>query len=139
MQVVNVNNLHLQLFLFFFIHPQSIIVKLYCNITSISCINVAQMMVATDKLSILRINWAGNEERDYSLDLRRIPFSINQQVRCGKVCIIAIIMMIHMSHFYCSRPDCWTRCLCCVYGLLATLSWLFYCSEGWSCCIFNIQ
>ncbi|KAL7028647.1 hypothetical protein ACKWTF_005937 [Chironomus riparius] len=58
----------------------SIIVKLYCNITSISCVNVAQMMVATDKLSILRINWEGAEERDYSLDLRRIPFSINQQV-----------------------------------------------------------
>jgi hypothetical protein len=38
------------------------------------------MMVATDKLSILRINWNGNEERDYSLDLKRIPFSINQQV-----------------------------------------------------------
>lgn len=42
------------------------------------------MMVATDKLSILRINWEGNEERDYSLDLRRIPFSINQQVHYGK-------------------------------------------------------
>jgi hypothetical protein len=67
--------------------PQSIIVKLYCHITSISCINVAQMMVATDKLSILRINWEGNEERDYSLDLRRIPFSINQQVHYGKILI----------------------------------------------------
>lgn len=42
------------------------------------------MMVATDKLSILRINWEGVEERDYSLDLRRIPFSINQQVHYGK-------------------------------------------------------
>lgn len=38
------------------------------------------MMVATDKLNILRINWNGYEERDYSLDLKRIPFSINQQV-----------------------------------------------------------
>lgn len=63
---------------------QSIIVKLYCNIKSISCVNVAQMMVATDKLSVLRINWEGFEERDYSLDLRRIPFSINQQVHYGK-------------------------------------------------------
>lgn len=42
-------------------------------------------MVATDKLSILRINWEGAEERDYSLDLRRIPFSINQQVHYGKL------------------------------------------------------
>jgi RAB6A-GEF complex partner protein 1 len=55
-------------------------VKLYCQITAISCINIDQMMVATDKLSVLRINWNGFEERDYSLDLRRIPFSINQQV-----------------------------------------------------------
>lgn len=42
------------------------------------------MMVATDKLSVLRINWEGLEERDYSLDLRRIPFSINQQVHYGE-------------------------------------------------------
>lgn len=41
------------------------------------------MMVATNKLNVLRINWEGQEERDYSLDLRRIPFSINQQVRYG--------------------------------------------------------
>jgi RAB6A-GEF complex partner protein 1 len=47
-------------------------------------VNVAQMMVATDKLSVLRINWEGLEERDYSLDLRRIPFSINQQVHYGE-------------------------------------------------------
>lgn len=48
------------------------------------------MMVATDKLSILRINWEGNEERDYSLDLRRIPFSINQQVHYGKFALFLI-------------------------------------------------
>jgi hypothetical protein len=44
------------------------------------------MMVATDKLSVLRINWEGQEERDWSLDLRRIPFSINQQVHYGERC-----------------------------------------------------
>ena len=60
---------------------QSITVKLYTKVTCISCVNVCQMMVATNKLNVLRINWEGNEERDYSLDLRRIPFSINQQVR----------------------------------------------------------
>jgi RAB6A-GEF complex partner protein 1 len=61
-------------------------------------VNVAQMMVATDKLSVLRINWEGMEERDYSLDLRRIPFSINQQVHYGKqsisvnrICTIELI------------------------------------------------
>jgi hypothetical protein len=46
------------------------------------------MMVATDKLNVLRITWSGNEERDYSLDLRRIPFSINQQVRYGNLNIL---------------------------------------------------
>lgn len=48
-------------------------------------------MVATDKLSILRINWEGAEERDYSLDLRRIPFSINQQVHYGKLQFILFL------------------------------------------------
>lgn len=77
---------------------QSIIVKLYCNIKSISCVNVAQMMVATDKLSVLRINWEGFEERDYSLDLRRIPFSINQQVHYGET-IAQVVIKLAMIIF----------------------------------------
>lgn len=42
------------------------------------------MMVATKSERILRIRWDGAEERDFSLDLKRIPFSINQQVSYGK-------------------------------------------------------
>lgn len=38
------------------------------------------MMVGTETETILRMRWDGGEERDYTLDLRRIPFSINQQV-----------------------------------------------------------
>lgn len=49
------------------------------------------MMVATNKLNVLRINWEGQEERDYSLDLRRIPFSINQQVRYGNYSVFYYI------------------------------------------------
>lgn len=42
-----------------------------------------QMMVATKSERIFRIRWDGVEERDFSLDLKRIPFSINQQVSYG--------------------------------------------------------
>lgn len=41
------------------------------------------MMVATKSERILRIRWDGGEDRDFSLDLKRIPFSINQQVSYG--------------------------------------------------------
>jgi hypothetical protein len=84
---------------------QSIIVKLFCNIKSISCVNVAQMMVATDKLSVLRINWEGLEERDYSLDLRRIPFSINQQVHYGNHRLICFVTQSLNCSIVISRPD----------------------------------
>lgn len=55
-------------------------VPLYVPITCISCITNSQMMIATRSNKILRYRWDGNEERDFSLDLQRIPFSINQQV-----------------------------------------------------------
>lgn len=55
-------------------------VPLYVPITCISCITNAQMMVATRSSKVLRYRWDGHEERDFSLDLQRIPFSINQQV-----------------------------------------------------------
>lgn len=41
-------------------------------------------MVATKNGRVIRLNWNGIEERDYALDLKRIPFSINQQVSYGK-------------------------------------------------------
>ncbi|XP_037044247.1 guanine nucleotide exchange factor subunit Rich [Bradysia coprophila] len=55
-------------------------IPLYVPVTCISCISVSQMMVATKSGKVLRIRWDGVEERDFSLDLKRIPFSINQQV-----------------------------------------------------------
>ncbi|XP_058455707.1 guanine nucleotide exchange factor subunit Rich isoform X2 [Malaya genurostris] len=54
--------------------------SLYVPISCISCINVSQIMVATKNGRVIRLNWNGVEERDYALDLKRIPFSINQQV-----------------------------------------------------------
>lgn len=41
-------------------------------------------MVATKNGRVIRLSWSGVEERDYALDLKRIPFSINQQVSYGK-------------------------------------------------------
>lgn len=41
-------------------------------------------MIATQEGRIIRLNWEGVEERDYALDLKRIPFSVNQQVSYGK-------------------------------------------------------
>uniref|UniRef100_A0A182J2K8 Protein RIC1 homolog n=1 Tax=Anopheles atroparvus TaxID=41427 RepID=A0A182J2K8_ANOAO len=53
---------------------------LYVPICCVSCINVNQIVIATQEGRIVRLNWEGVEERDYALDLKRIPFSINQQV-----------------------------------------------------------
>ncbi|KAF5272536.1 hypothetical protein FQA39_LY07860 [Lamprigera yunnana] len=49
-------------------------------ITSIVCITMSELMVATSKGHVLRYKWDGCQNRDYNLDLRRIPFCINQQV-----------------------------------------------------------
>lgn len=53
---------------------------LFVPVTCLTCVNASQMMIATKSEKILRIRWDGEEERDFSLDLKRIPFSINQQV-----------------------------------------------------------
>lgn len=37
-------------------------------------------MVATKTSHIIRHKWDGTVNRDYSLDLRRIPFSVDQQI-----------------------------------------------------------
>lgn len=37
-------------------------------------------MVATKTSHVVRHKWDGTMNRDYSLDLRRIPFSIDQQI-----------------------------------------------------------
>ncbi|KRT84788.1 hypothetical protein AMK59_2574 [Oryctes borbonicus] len=50
------------------------------KITSIVCITMNEIMVATSQGHVLRYRWDGTQNRDYNLDLRRIPFCINQQV-----------------------------------------------------------
>ena len=39
-----------------------------------------ELMIATKDGKILRFSWEGQEIRDYTLDLRRIPFCVDQQV-----------------------------------------------------------
>lgn len=67
---------------------QTFEIPLYVPVTCISCISVSQMMVATKSGKVLRIRWDGVEERDFSLDLKRIPFSINQQVSYGNGIVV---------------------------------------------------
>ncbi|XP_003428173.1 guanine nucleotide exchange factor subunit Rich [Nasonia vitripennis] len=49
------------------------------GITSFVCIR-DELMIATKTSFIIRHKWDGTQNRDYSLDLRRIPFSIDQQI-----------------------------------------------------------
>lgn len=66
---------------------QSDEVKLWDGqITCMVCITVSEFMVATTQDHVLRVRWNGTRNRDYDLDLRRIPFCINQQVSKGEEC-----------------------------------------------------
>ncbi|XP_076267797.1 guanine nucleotide exchange factor subunit Rich isoform X2 [Rhynchophorus ferrugineus] len=50
------------------------------KITGIVCITMSEIMLSTTESHVLRYRWDGTQNRDYTLDLRRIPFCINQQV-----------------------------------------------------------
>lgn len=59
------------------------------QITSFVCITMSEIMVATTNSHVLRYRWDGTQNRDYNLDLRRIPFCINQQVSKGTfICVL---------------------------------------------------
>ncbi|XP_018917373.1 guanine nucleotide exchange factor subunit Rich isoform X2 [Bemisia tabaci] len=49
------------------------------GICSIVCLR-DELMVATTRSHVLRYRWDGSMNRDYCLDLRRVPFCIDQQV-----------------------------------------------------------
>ncbi|XP_033223995.1 guanine nucleotide exchange factor subunit Rich isoform X2 [Belonocnema kinseyi] len=49
------------------------------GISSLVCIR-DELMVATKTSHVVRQKWDGTANRDYSLDLRRIPFSVDQQI-----------------------------------------------------------
>ncbi|CAH2013065.1 unnamed protein product [Acanthoscelides obtectus] len=50
------------------------------RISGMVCITMSELMIATTNGHVLRYRWDGSQNRDYTLDLRRIPFCINQQV-----------------------------------------------------------
>ncbi|XP_063540350.1 guanine nucleotide exchange factor subunit Rich [Cydia strobilella] len=50
------------------------------QITRMCCISGTEILVCTTRAHLLRYRWDGSQNRDYCLDLGRIPFSINQQV-----------------------------------------------------------
>jgi hypothetical protein len=50
------------------------------QITGIVCITMSEFMISTSQGHVLRYRWDGTQHRDYNLDLKRIPFCINQQV-----------------------------------------------------------
>lgn len=50
------------------------------RITRMCCISGTEILVCTTRAHLLRYKWDGVQNRDYAMDLGRIPFSINQQV-----------------------------------------------------------
>ncbi|KAF0296631.1 hypothetical protein FJT64_005932 [Amphibalanus amphitrite] len=53
------------------------------RLTCLTCIR-DELMVATASGHVLRYRWDGTINYDYCLDLRRTPFSVNQQVSVGR-------------------------------------------------------
>ena len=53
------------------------------GVTDLVCIR-DELMVSTRDGHILRYQWDGQVNRDYCLDLRRIPFYVDQQVLRGE-------------------------------------------------------
>lgn len=49
------------------------------GVRSLVCIR-DELMLATTRGHVLRYRWDGQQNRDYSLDLRRVPFCLDQQV-----------------------------------------------------------
>lgn len=110
------------------------------------------MMVATKSERIFRIRWDGVEERDFSLDLKRIPFSINQQVSYGKYYSQTYTIVTYKNQaqkerqtiikycFYCyffSCSDIREQYICIVNGVFAVDRWLCNYTKRWTSGIFN--
>lgn len=116
-----------------------------------------QMMVATKSERIFRIRWDGVEERDFSLDLKRIPFSINQQVSYGefklrfifvekisfnKMAIIVYNLDFDIDFKNCHLFSCSNfgkQYICFVDGILTVDWWLCNHIERWTSGLFDSQ
>ena len=58
-----------------------------------------ELMVATKAGKILRYSWEGQEIRDYSLDLRRIPFCVDQQVGAILDLWLKVLIFLRLPSF----------------------------------------
>lgn len=67
---------------------------------------MSEIMVATSRGHVLRYRWDGTQHRDYNLDLRRIPFCINQQVSKGSGLSFFNLYYIMNELFYFSCANC---------------------------------
>lgn len=134
-----------------FIRLQHMELPLYVPVTSVCCVNIHQMMVATKSQRILRIRWDGVEDRDFSLDLKRIPFSINQQVSYGE-CQMEFLswpeqsLMVQRNfqreNFPIDRysgADCGEQHVCDDDGVFAADWRICHCIEWWTSGLFDSQ
>lgn len=75
------------------------------GITSMVCIR-DELMLATTRGHVLRYRWDGSQNRDYCLDLRRVPFCIDQQVSKGSfphlliIAAVLFVMVVETTHNY---------------------------------------
>ena len=78
------------------------------GVTDIACIR-DELMVATQSGHILRYMWDGQVNRDYCLDLRRIPFCMDQQVSSVAIHFVRL-SSYNVFMFRCCVPcRWWTR------------------------------
>lgn len=59
-----------------------------------------ELMLATTRGHVLRYRWDGSQNRDYCLDLRRVPFCVDQQVSkglCSHFFIITAILCVKVA------------------------------------------
>lgn len=85
------------------------------GITSVVCIR-DELMLATTRGRVLRYRWDGSQNRDYCLDLRRVPFCIDQQVSKGSlshlliVVTVLFVMVIKATSNYLYSTFLYTQC-----------------------------
>ena len=73
------------------------------GVTDIACIR-DELMVATQSGHILRYMWDGQVNRDYCLDLRRIPFCMDQQVSFGTIHLCEAVAIFSCLGAACRAP-----------------------------------
>lgn len=53
------------------------VIPLSIPITAVTCVSLTQIMIATKTSKIFRINWDGQEDENFTIDLQKIPYKTN--------------------------------------------------------------